>query len=738
MINYQAELNEAQLETVNALDGPVLVIAGAGSGKTRTIIYRLARLVESGAPASSILLLTFTRKAAQEMLTRARLLLGHNDAPASAWVQGGTFHAFAYSLLRVFRPAGYARDVTVMDSQDALTLLQTCREETQAGKGDRSFPRNQTIISLLSRSRNRELGLEDMLRREAPHLLPHAETLLELLAAYAAQKRAHALLDYDDLLFELEKLLRAEAEALNYCRRRYRHLMLDEFQDTNPAQARLAALLAGADAGAPGAVPGSGNIMAVGDDAQSIYAFRGADIRNILDFPQTYQGTRLIRLEENYRSTQPVLDLCNALLSGAKHNFKKHLFTSREGEGLPKVLRPHSDETQGPMAAELVLGLLEELPPSEIAVLFRAGYQSFRTEAQLAKLGVPFRKYGGLRFTEKAHARDLLAFVRLALNPLDLPAFLRLADLVPGLGPKGARKLHSRMQKGWTAELETALKKHPQLREHLEFLDRLRSARPSPSAALEEMIAYYQPILEGLYPDNYPRRRQDLDELARIAAGYERLDDFAADFSLNDPLGREEKRDCVTLSTIHSAKGLEWEAVILLDLVEERFPSAHAYREEDFEEERRLMYVACSRAKSRLLLCVPRAVSSRQGGCAPARTSPFVRELSPSLYEEWLEDYSGGLRRRAPDRSPDRSPAEEAPPAQALPRPIPPRPALPQDALPQSAPPQDPPARYGLCSHKIFGRGKILRFLPPDKYQVNFQGFGLKVIMASFLSLDPP
>ncbi|MCL1889932.1 MAG: ATP-dependent helicase, partial [Desulfovibrionaceae bacterium] len=614
MIDYRAELNPAQLEAVNALEGAVLVIAGAGSGKTRTIVYRLARLVESGVPASSILLLTFTRKAAREMLERAGRLLGRQEERGGeAWVQGGTFHSFAYMVLRLFQPEGYGRAATVLDADDALGLLQICREDLRLGKDDRSFPQDRAVMAILSKSRNREQALEEILRRDFSHLLPHADKLALLGNAYAAMKRERALLDYDDLLFELENLLRRRPEALNWCRRRYRYLMVDEFQDTNLVQARLAALLAGGEAGPPGSDPGGGNIMAVGDDAQSIYAFRGANVRNILDFTGVWPQARLIRLEENYRSVQPVLDLCNTVLDNAKSAYRKHLFSRRAGGALPQVLRPLSDLSQGEMAAAKVAELLRLYPPGEIAVLFRAGYQSYHTEARLNRLGISFRKYGGQRYTEAAHVRDVLAFVRLLLNPLDFAAFRRVTAFIRGIGGKTAFKLHQALQTGENAVLDKARLRYPELGEQLDFLDGLRLNPGPPALILRAILDHYQPILEQLYPDDYPRRLLGLEELAGIALNYEDLDLFAADLSLNEPdesLDNRplsgDHREQVTLSTIHSAKGLEWEAVLVLDLVEERFPSRQALlREEDFEEERRLMYVACTRAKSYLGLFVP-------------------------------------------------------------------------------------------------------------------------------------
>lgn len=802
MIDYKNELNPAQYEAATTLKGPVLVIAGAGSGKTRTIVYRLANLIESGVPASSILLLTFTRKASHEMLDRARHLLGQRgmggvDLAGLAGVQGGTFHSFAYSVLRVFRPEGYEREATVMDSSDALAILQHCKEELQAGKGDRSFPRNQTVMALLSKSRNREQPLEDILRHDSVHLLPHLDAIQDIGMTYERMKRERGLLDYDDLLFELEKMLRGRAEVLDYCRRRHQYLMVDEFQDTNLVQARITALIAGAERGPEEARAGSGNILAVGDDAQSIYAFRGANVRNILDFPKIYEGTRLIRLEENYRSTQPLLDLSNCILDHASEGFKKRLFTHKPGSGLPQVLRPMSDLSQGGLAAAKIVELLGDYPASEIAVLFRAGYQSYHVEVQLNKLGVRFKKYGGIRYTDAAHIKDAMSFVRLLLNPLDFPAFRRLTDFVKGVGAKTSLKLHMALQMGNVKEIEKACKRHPDLAAHLEFLNKMRELNLTPRLLMEQVTDYYQPIMEGLFPDDYPKRRQGLDELVQISAAYTDLDLFVADLSLDDPFSQEDDRDCITLSTIHSAKGLEWGAVLILDLVEERFPSRHALsREEDFEEERRLMYVACTRAKDYLGLFVPATLYDRgSGGNIPAVPSPFVRELAGTMYEEWQESYTGGWVRRSGNSS-GRGDA-----AAFLKRPAPgsfsensgtfllggagafggdtpagasfqvhkkrksssgldegSEPFLASEStmnlkeLKESArhsrlePEPEPLARpqlnglkpeeCGYCNHKIFGRGKVVKFMPPDKYQVNFPGMGLKTIMGAFLTFE--
>lgn len=734
-------LNPAQLEAVTAPDGPVLVIAGAGSGKTRTIVHRLAWLAEQGVPASDMLLLTFTRKASREMLLRATDLLGYSIGG----VHGGTFHSFAFSVLRQYRPAWAEGPVTVMDSADSASAIQQCKERLKVGKGDRSFPKTQTIIGLLSKARNKEISIGDVLQRDAQHLLPHADALESIGEAYRGYRRQHGLLDYDDLLFELEDLLKGDPETgreglAGRFRERYRYIMVDEYQDTNRVQARLVRLLAGE----------AGNVMAVGDDAQSIYAFRGADVRNILDFPKLFPGTRVIRLEENYRSTQPVLDVANAVLAPASEGFRKNLFTTRENTPkTPRVrlVRPMSDLTQANVVAARVEELLDRYQAKEIAVLFRAGYQSYHLEVALSKRGVKFRKYGGLRYAEAVHVKDVVAFVRLAINPLDMPSFERVAGLSKGVGTKTAEKIYHVAAQGDFDALRKACTKYPDLWSDMLLLDKLREHNLTPAALIEMVIEHYTPRLQAIFPDDWPRRQQGLSELAHIASAYTDLEQFVADLSLETPEDDADEFDeagRVVLSTIHSSKGLEWDAVILLDLVEDRFPSRHALvRPEDFEEERRLMYVACTRAREDLELFVPATLYSRQnGGNEPATPSPFVRELPFSALEEWQEGYTGRISKRSTSFAGDPAfsrpsldiPRELANPNAGRVKGVFPPPVIPEAKGDRAA--SKGGAGCGYCRHKVFGRGKIVEQLPPDKCRVNFPGFGLKVILSAFLTLE--
>ena len=768
-------LNEAQKQAVTAPEGPMLVIAGAGSGKTRTIVYRLAWLAEHGIGPHSMLLLTFTRKASQEMLHRAANLLDHQ----LLGVQGGTFHSFAFSVLRRWSPDWTGGSLTVMDTSDSVSAIQACKEALKIGKGDRSFPRTQAVLGLLSKARNKEMELDEVLRREAQHLLPHASDLAELGEAYRKYKREHALLDYDDLLFELEQLFLDKPDVLETQKQRFRQIMVDEYQDTNKVQARLVRMMAGEN----------GNIMAVGDDAQSTYGFRGATVHNILDFPKLFHNTRIIRLEENYRSVQPVLDIANSLLANTTEGYRKHLFSRRPVPAEPAVTlyRPLSDKTQAVLAARRIEELLDTVPAREIAVLFRSGYQSYNMEIELNKRGIGFRKYGGLRYAEAAHVKDVMAFARLVSNPLDLPSFDRIAALSRGIGPKTSRKLFALASGSDEAALKKACTRWPDFLENMALIADLRVRNPRPEEVIDTILEHYRPKMEELFPDDWPRRLQGLEEMSGIASSYEDLQLFIADLSLDSPEEAPEDDDGerkITLSTVHSAKGLEWSAVLVIDLVEDRFPSRHALvRPEDFEEERRLMYVACTRAKDTLDLFVPLSLYNRSSGSQePASPSPFIRELPTDTLNEIYENYGGALTKRrireqpapafsgfgAPKRrswhwDEDGEETDDSfrgkrrkdddddwPPRD---RDFAPSPRSREDAddaylaavreavksgrtLEESPDAKPVRKKLGFCRHRLFGRGKIVEEIPPDKYRVNFPGLGLKIILADYLTLE--
>lgn len=710
-IDFENELNDAQREAVQTTEGPVLVIAGAGSGKTRTIVYRLAHLVEQGVDPAQILLLTFTRKAAQEMLARAESILGRPLTGTS----GGTFHSFAYATLR--RNAmdiGFDNGFTLMDRADSENICKEVKSSLELGKGDRSYPKKATLLDMITKSRNKEQPIDIIMEREAYHLAPYLDDINEISDGYAQFKRDHALVDYDDLLFLLDKLLTENEPLRNQLQARYRYIMVDEYQDTNLVQARIVKNLAGT----------KGNVMAVGDDAQSIYAFRGANVQNILDFPKIFEGAKVIRLEKNYRSVQPILDLTNEILAGAATKFDKNLYSDLKSDKLPEVVYPLSDQTQARLVVDQILQLQRKYMLHDIAVLFRAGYQSFPLEVALTRIGIDYQKFGGIRFHEAAHIKDVLSYLRLVLNPHDLLAWQRAIEHIKGVGPKTVAKIYQAIHIKDEKYLAKMTKKHPPLRDLLNELDALRAMPLRPAAILERIMSFYHPILIEKYPDDHPKRSAGLEQLSQIAVSYTDMEQFLGDLSLDgDPDDEKRKENAVVLSTVHSAKGLEWSAVIIIDLVEERFPSRKAMqRAEDLEEERRLMYVACTRAKECLKLFVPSSVYNRASGMSdPTLPSPFVLELPNTVFDRINESYGGNLERKTV------ATASPAPSYKAA--------AIQEDASPAPAMPKADPSKLGFCTHKIFGRGKIIAQPEPNKYKVNFPGFGIKTIIGDYLEM---
>ena len=722
MPDYARALNEAQYAAVTSAASATLVIAGAGSGKTRTIVWRLAWLIEQGITPEEILLLTFTRKASAEMLARASNLLENGNCGAMV---GGTFHSFAYSSLRRWSPEWLdGRKFTLLDQADIAHALHECRDNLKLGRKDSSFPKSPLIASILSKARNKETSIGEVLQRDYFHLLPHADSLEKIGEAYANYKRQNALLDYDDLLFELEVLLKGSGRGAQAIRERFKHILVDEYQDTNLVQSRLVQLLA---------CNGSAHVMAVGDEAQSIYGFRGANVNNILNFPAHFPNTNIVRLEENYRSTQPILDVANSILAHAERSFNKHLFTKREGGAKARLICPLTDASQANIAVQRIQELLNQYLPHEIAVLFRSGFHSYPLETALRKAGINFQKYGGLKLVEASHIKDVLSFARLVINPVDHPAFNRLAAMHKGIGPKTAAKLHKIMCEGNHEKFFAAFKRYPDLLDDLRFIDELRAKNIKPAPFLEETLNHFRSRLEELYPEDWPRRLAGLEELLQMAQNYGDLDLFVADLALESPENdAREAEDSITLSTIHSAKGLEWEAVLIIDLVEDRFPSRHAQaRPEDYEEERRLFYVACTRARKSLDLFAPSTIFNQaQRAHTRVAQSPFLREISAEMLDIYQEKYDGVLTMKSPSA--------------IFPQPAGDYGAISPEFAPDECKRENVGAnqedakggKKGYCRHKLFGRGKIIKILDDDKVQVNFPGFGLKVILKDYLLME--
>lgn len=640
-LDYAAELNKQQLAAVTAVDGPALVIAGAGSGKTRTLVYRVAYLIDRGVDPTTILLLTFTRKASQEMLQRAGVLIGAR----SERVAGGTFHSVANTLLRRHgRPVGLEPGFTILDRGDAEDLIGLLRNQMGLNEKDKRFPRKGTIAEIFSKCENTLSNLEDVLLGEFAHFTEQLGDLQQLKKAYTDAKRQKQLLDYDDLLIKLRELLtdhEAERQAIS---RQFRYILVDEYQDTNRLQADLVRKLAATHE----------NVMAVGDDAQSIYAFRGATFRNIMDFPKLFPGTMVYKLEENYRSTQPILNLANAIIGSATEKYAKHLFTRKLDGPLPALVQAGGEHAQSRFIAQRILELREEgVPLDEIAVLFRSSFHSFDLEVELSRRNLPFIKRGGFKFIETAHVKDLLAHLRVVENPLDAVSWNRLLLLVDGVGPKKAQDLIvslSRSSQPVSVLRDISGRLARPLKDLAIMLDEAgRSGSLTPAEQVNEVYRYYLPILKEHY-DDYPKRMRDLEHLYTMAERYTTLNSFLADLALEPPDesmadveagDRDEER--LVLSTIHSAKGLEWQCVFVIWTVDGRFPSAYSFTSDDeLEEERRLFYVAATRAKKHLYLTYPINIYDKATGAVLSKPSRFLDDVPSSMIDSWaLVEESG-------------------------------------------------------------------------------------------------
>lgn len=635
-LDYAAELNPRQQMAVACSSGPLLVLAGAGSGKTRTLVYRLSHLLEQGVTANRILLLTFTRRAAQEMLERAQILRPGSGAHG---VMGGTFHSFCAYLLRRLAPLVELNpQFTIIDTVDAADIMDLIVQELNLRGKDRAFPRKARIQELISRARNAQKTLDQVLEEQAPDLEDYLPALTLIASTYAKYKRGNHLMDYDDLIeFTRDQLLANERFARK-ARQLFDYIMVDEYQDTNLIQKDLADALAAEHR----------NLMVVGDDAQSIYAFRGANYENILRFPQTWSDCHVVKLEQNYRSTQALLDFSNGIVQHNQLVFPKQLFSERQQGVKPRILREYSAEDEAEMLADQILTLNHEqqIPFHEMAVLYRAGYHGNYLQAELLKRRVPFVVYGGIRFTERRHVKDLVAYLRIVLNPMDAIAWHRILQLLPGVGKVSARKImeHVRRHHGQLEPAEFGRKKFAEALTALQKALETAKAAQAPASQLEILRKYYLPLLKGVASD-YLQRLPDLDLLLDLAGKYEKLERFLTDFALEPPSQKYQDQTApsleldekpLVLSTVHSAKGLEWRVVMVIHLLDGLFPSKRALKGfEELEEERRLFYVACSRAKDQLILSLP----SHYHSYADFFNQPsrFLGELKPALYDNHCE-----------------------------------------------------------------------------------------------------
>lgn len=631
-INYRSELNQSQLSATACINGPLLVIAGAGSGKTRVIVHRLAYLLEMGVNPEEILLLTFTRKAAKEMLGRAEELLQNKLVGR---VMGGTFHSFAnYVLRRHCNLLNLPVNFNIIDTSDSEDTIDLIRSELKFAQSDTAFPKKKRIHEIISSARNRNYTIQQVVEADFTGLLKYSKDIELIYHGYTQYKKICALFDYDDLMEQLRDGLRDNDSFRTKLQNDYRYIMVDEFQDTNIVQKEIVDFIAA----------GHRNLMVVGDDAQSIYSFRGANYENILRFPETYPDCGIVKIEQNYRSNQSLLNFTNSIIHCAKIGYKKRLFSENQNNNLPIVQKFYNQEEEAEFIVSRILDLRERgIELKNMAVLCRAAWHWHIIEFELQKRGIPYITVGGLAFHEKMHVKDVVSYLRITQNPYDAVAWHRILKLLPGIGKVTAGNIVKEVRNnGGKIQLKNYERKnfHDSLKLLADMLMAASDNTISVASKVEIIKNYYQPILQSRESD-FQTRLLDIKVLGDMAAKYENIEKFLSDFALEPPSKKfsdkptpmvdESEEPPLTLSTVHSAKGLEWYAVFVPHALDGLFPSSKALNNlEDIEEERRLFYVACSRAKEELFVTMPSYVKTFNGFCSyPSR---FLVEIARNTY----------------------------------------------------------------------------------------------------------
>lgn len=631
-VNYEEDLNEAQLEAVKSKDGPILVIAGAGSGKTKTLTYRVARLIEDGIKPENILLLTFTKKAAAEMLSRATIVLDNRCEK----VAGGTFHSFANIILRKYsKLLGLKNNFTIMDRADCEDVINHIVGQLFPKK-EKRFPKKSTLLDIYSKSINKVTPTKQIIADEFPQFTHCEDKIIEVHKAYVAYKRENSVLDYDDLLLYIKLLLENNDGLRKRLSNEYKYIMVDEYQDTNTLQADVIKLLASEH----------NNIMAVGDDAQSIYSFRGANYRNILDFPKLFENTKIIKLEQNYRSTQNILKLTNEIISKAKEKYTKNLFSNIVSPQVPALICAKDTQMEADFICQRILELLDEdISLSDICVLTRNARMSYNLEIELSKRAIPFQKFGGPKFMETAHIKDVVAHLRVILNPDDVISLTRILLLLKGVGASTVNNIMPIIKGDLNPDIKLLpSNKSQSLTPLFNTLGQLRdySTTKKPEEIVSAVINYYRPILKDKY-DDFSKREKDLDHFEYLSTQYSNLEDFISDLALEPPdasvegmYKKNSDDEALTISTIHSAKGLEWDSVFIIGAVDGRFPSAYSFNsEEEMDEELRLMYVATTRAKNNLYITYPVDMYDYSMNMVLSKPSRFLDGIPDDILERW-------------------------------------------------------------------------------------------------------
>lgn len=632
-VDYEHELNPEQYAAVMHQEGPALVLAGAGTGKTRVATYRVARLIESGVRGENILLLTFTNKAAKEMMRRVELLIGRNVAG----LFGGTFHHVANLLLRQhYQLAGYKQGFSILDREDSKELFESCIADIF--KKDRVIPKGAVLAEICSLAKNTGAGAEDVVFQRFPHFTDAFEGIAQIVELYEKKKLVLNLMDFDDLLCGWKKVFQENERIREYYALKFRHILVDEYQDTNSLQADIIDMTTG----------DKGNLMVVGDDAQSIYSFRGADFENILRFPDKYQGASIFKLTTNYRSTPEILYLANSIIANNRKQFHKELHAVAASGEPPFVVPLKDGFQQAEFVSSVVIDLnMESKSFDQIAILYRSHYQSMELQMEFQRRGIPFEVRSGLKFFEQAHIKDVLSFLKVLVNPHDEISWKRIVKLVPGIGNVTAGKIWNRIQ---AAEKPVDLlsgaaglvpkKAAEGFNRFVDILRELGAGKyhAAPSEAIDYVLRHgYEDHLYNNYP-NAEMRVEDIEQMMRFAFRYDSLEMFLADMTLQgvadaEAEGAENIGGRVVLSTVHQAKGLEWDVVFLVGMNDGKFPSAKSLRNNDEEEERRLFYVGVTRARELLYLCYT-VLSDDWSSTGMIRPSRFISELPSDCFEE--------------------------------------------------------------------------------------------------------
>ena len=633
-IDYENELNKEQLLAVSLIDKPLLVIAGAGTGKTRVITYKVAYLIENNIPSSNILLLTFTRKAAKEMIDRVHNLL--QVSPEQSRVFGGTFHSFAARILRIYGELIELAPFTILDTEDVKNLIDLVKKEKGlVKKGDKPFPKNGVVQKIMSRAHNLDVNIREVIETYYEDQVPsqYKEEVEVLIQEVQKYKKEHNMLDYDDLISTLCYYLHHNEVFLQRIRARFSYVLVDEYQDTNSKQRELVELIVGKRMG----------VTVVGDDSQSIYGFRGANYENILRFPESFPECVSVKLEENYRSTQEILNFTNQVIDNNQLVFYKRLHSSQH-KHKPVVHQTIDQIQEAQYIVEQLKRVQQEsgLTYSDFSVLTRASWHSVFVQTELVRNNIPFIVVGGLKFQEKRHIKDVIAFLKIVVNPFDTIAWHRILNLIEGIGNvKATDIVASVLANNGDISFSGYYKQkyYPDLLKYEKLYSEVRDQSLNPKQTLEKALSVYIPLLENIEPD-YEQRLIDLDILVTLSGEYRSMNSFLTNFSLDPPNSSQNDiaviddkyKDVVVVSTIHSAKGLEWHTVFIPHLIEGAFPSARAlYSLQDIEEERRVFYVAATRAKQNLFLTLPSYVSIR--GSEFIKPSRFLAEINLSAFE---------------------------------------------------------------------------------------------------------